>query len=87
MSVKDSLTGVFNRRFMNLFLTKKIDKAKNLGDQFSIVMCDIDHFEKCHFPKCSYLSHRFNAMLLWRYRNEKRVFYDSFIDINNLVFV
>lgn len=46
MSVKDALTGTFNRRFMNIFLAKKIEKSSAEGASFAIVMCDIDFFKK-----------------------------------------
>lgn len=46
MSVTDALTGTFNRRFMNIFLTKKVEKASHTGNSFAVVMCDIDFFKK-----------------------------------------
>jgi diguanylate cyclase (GGDEF)-like protein len=46
MSVKDPLTGVFNRRFMDIFLRKKAEKGRATGDKFVVVMCDVDHFKK-----------------------------------------
>ncbi|MFH1441630.1 MAG: diguanylate cyclase [Candidatus Omnitrophota bacterium] len=46
LSVKDGLTGVYNRRFFNVFLAGKINKIKNYTDKFSILMIDIDDFKK-----------------------------------------
>lgn len=46
MSVKDPLTGVFNRRFMNLFLKRREEKIRSTGKSFAVVMCDVDHFKK-----------------------------------------
>lgn len=46
LSVKDGLTGVYNRRFFNVFMNGKINKIKNYTDKFSILMVDIDDFKK-----------------------------------------
>jgi len=46
MSVKDGLTGVFNRRFLAAFLKKKILQAEQSNENFSLIMADVDHFKK-----------------------------------------
>jgi len=46
ISVKDALTGLFNRRFLDIFMTKKVEKCRLSGEGFSVIMADIDHFKK-----------------------------------------
>lgn len=38
----DPLTGLYNRRSMNIFLTQALESGSN----FSVIMCDIDDFKK-----------------------------------------
>lgn len=42
----DFLTGVYNRSFCYEYLLKEINKSQRLGDTFSLVMLDIDHFKR-----------------------------------------
>jgi diguanylate cyclase (GGDEF)-like protein len=42
LSTTDPLTTIYNRRFINDFLTKETERSKRLNRQFSIVMCDLD---------------------------------------------
>ena len=47
LSVRDGLTGIYNRRFMDLQLTNKIVKLKEeVYEKFSVVMIDVDDFKK-----------------------------------------
>ncbi len=46
LSTTDSLTGSYNRRFINEYLMKEIERNKRLGKTFSFVMCDIDNFKE-----------------------------------------
>ena len=47
LSTRDSLTGLFNRRFLDLKLkTQLASTYRNLEDPFSVIMFDIDHFKK-----------------------------------------
>jgi diguanylate cyclase (GGDEF)-like protein len=46
MSTVDSLTNIYNRRFINEFLIKEIERSKRLNTRFSIVICDMDDFKK-----------------------------------------
>ncbi|MFH2137742.1 MAG: GGDEF domain-containing response regulator [Candidatus Omnitrophota bacterium] len=47
LSVKDGLTGIYNRRFLDLHLNHKIDSLKNeITKKFSVMMVDIDDFKK-----------------------------------------
>lgn len=46
LSTVDPLTGIYNRRFINEFLMKEIERCTRLGKVFSVVMCDLDNFKK-----------------------------------------
>jgi diguanylate cyclase (GGDEF)-like protein len=45
LSIRDGLTGVFNRRFLNMFLFDKVSSMKQLIGKCSLLMVDIDHFK------------------------------------------
>jgi diguanylate cyclase (GGDEF)-like protein len=45
--VRDPLTDVFNRRFLNEVLAFELARASQTGQPFSLMMLDIDHFK--HF--------------------------------------
>ncbi len=45
-SLHDPLTGLANRRFMELQLEKFTELAKRYGNQVSVIMLDIDHFKR-----------------------------------------
>ncbi len=45
-SFHDPLTGLANRRLLNVQLEKSIDAAKRYGEKLSVIMLDIDHFKK-----------------------------------------
>ncbi|MFC5510803.1 GGDEF domain-containing protein [Massilia jejuensis] len=45
-SVRDSLTGAFNRRHLNAgLLEREIDRARSRGTSLTIIMCDLDSFK------------------------------------------
>ena len=44
-AIRDSLTGVFNRRFLAEALEKEISKAARENMPISIIMMDVDHFK------------------------------------------
>jgi len=46
LSTVDPVSGLYNKRFMNEFLMKEIERSKRLNKQFSIVICDIDDFKR-----------------------------------------
>ena len=46
MSTVDTLTNIYNKRFINEFLIKEIERSKRLDHPFSIVICDMDDFKK-----------------------------------------
>jgi diguanylate cyclase (GGDEF)-like protein len=45
-SIKDPLTGLFNRRYMTLIAQQEFERAKRFNQPLSVVMLDIDHFKK-----------------------------------------
>ena len=45
-SVRDPLTGLFNRRHMEAALQREAKRAKRRGNVVSMVMLDIDHFKR-----------------------------------------
>ena len=44
-SVRDALTGLFNRRYLEETLTRELGRAQRLRHPLGIVMLDIDHFK------------------------------------------
>lgn len=44
-SLHDALTGLANRRFMEIEFTKRLETAKRYREALSIIMLDIDHFK------------------------------------------
>ncbi len=44
-SMKDALTGLFNRRYMDLFAEQEFNRAKRYKESLSAIMFDIDHFK------------------------------------------
>ena len=45
VSIRDPLTGLFNRRHMDASLEREISRAKRKGTGVGIIMLDIDHFK------------------------------------------
>ncbi|RLB18493.1 MAG: diguanylate cyclase response regulator [Thermoplasmata archaeon] len=45
LSTKDQLTGCYNRGFLTEHLPKEVKRARRYGHEFSVVLCDIDHFK------------------------------------------
>jgi len=46
LSVRDPLTGIFNRRYLNEIIVTEMDRASRLRHPLSILMIDIDYFKK-----------------------------------------
>lgn len=44
-SMKDSLTGCYNRAYINESLPREIKRAQRYNNPLSIILCDIDHFK------------------------------------------
>jgi len=45
-SIRDSLTGLFNRRFVDEFLVRELALAERKTRQLSMIALDIDHFKR-----------------------------------------
>lgn len=45
-AIRDALTGLFNRRYMDEIFERELSRAKRQGFPVSIVMLDIDHFKQ-----------------------------------------
>jgi diguanylate cyclase (GGDEF)-like protein len=43
---RDGLTGIFNRRHLQVRLNTEFERGKRYGDIFSLVLFDLDHFKK-----------------------------------------
>lgn len=46
IAIKDPLTGVYNRRYLNEYLEGEIARVKRASDNLTIIACDIDHFKR-----------------------------------------
>jgi diguanylate cyclase (GGDEF)-like protein len=46
LSIRDPLTGLFNRRHMEEFLVRELRRAERMGTPVGIIMLDIDHFKR-----------------------------------------
>lgn len=46
LSITDSLTGCYNRSYLEEKLPKEVKRASRYHRKLSLVMCDIDHFKK-----------------------------------------
>jgi len=44
-SIRDSLTGLFNRRFMEAALERELHRAARSGASLALLMLDVDHFK------------------------------------------
>jgi diguanylate cyclase (GGDEF)-like protein len=44
LSITDGLTGLWNRRHLDLRCSEELDRAARFGEEFALVMCDIDDF-------------------------------------------
>lgn len=45
-AIRDGLTGLFNRRFLDETLEREVSRARREGGPLSLVMLDIDHFKQ-----------------------------------------
>jgi diguanylate cyclase (GGDEF)-like protein len=45
-SIRDQLTGLFNRRYMEESLVRELHRAQRQGSSLGIVMADLDHFKR-----------------------------------------
>jgi diguanylate cyclase len=55
MNIKDGLTGIYNRRFLQTRLNEEYQRHRRYGMKLSLIMFDIDFFKKvndCHGHPC-----------------------------------
>jgi diguanylate cyclase (GGDEF)-like protein/PAS domain S-box-containing protein len=45
-AIRDGLTGLFNRRYLDDILQREVARARRSGDPISVLMVDIDHFKQ-----------------------------------------
>jgi diguanylate cyclase (GGDEF)-like protein/PAS domain S-box-containing protein len=45
LAVRDPLTGLFNRRFLNESIDREIIRSQRAGEPLSVILMDIDHFK------------------------------------------
>jgi two-component system, cell cycle response regulator len=45
LSVRDALTGLYNRRYLERHLLRLLEQAKSTGRPLSVLLADIDHFK------------------------------------------
>jgi diguanylate cyclase (GGDEF)-like protein len=45
LSLKDGLTGLYNRRYLDLFLKNEMERAQRFERDLAVIMIDIDHFK------------------------------------------
>lgn len=46
MNMQDSLTGTYNRRFLEVYLKREFERHKRYSTPFSLIMIDIDYFKR-----------------------------------------
>ena len=46
LSVRDPLTGLFNRRYMEESMERELRRSERQGKQVGVIMADIDHFKR-----------------------------------------
>ena len=47
-AVRDALTGLYNRRYLEESLEREVSRAKRSGLPLGVMMMDIDHFKRCN---------------------------------------
>lgn len=45
-SIRDPLTNLFNRRYMEEFLSQELHRAQRAGHSVGVIMLDVDHFKR-----------------------------------------
>ncbi|MFZ2780526.1 MAG: diguanylate cyclase [Rectinemataceae bacterium] len=46
MAIHDELTGLYNRRYLNEFASREVERVKRYGGEFSVIMMDLDFFKR-----------------------------------------
>jgi diguanylate cyclase (GGDEF)-like protein len=45
LSMRDPLTGLFNRRYLEETITRELPRARRMGENVGVIVLDIDHFK------------------------------------------
>ncbi len=45
-AIRDPLTGLYNRRYLEESLGRELERARRRGGQFSVLVVDVDHFKR-----------------------------------------
>src|SRR5437667_4732106 len=45
-ALRDSLTGLYNRRYMEVSLSQQLHRARRHGTPLGLIMLDVDHFKR-----------------------------------------
>jgi diguanylate cyclase (GGDEF)-like protein len=48
LAVRDALTGLYNRRYLEETLERETSRARRGGDPLGIAVIDVDHFKRCN---------------------------------------
>ena len=62
LTVRDPLTGLYNRRGMNRLLREELDRHQHHGSPLALVICDVDHFKQVND---TYGHHVGDTVLRW----------------------
>jgi len=54
-SVRDALTGLYNRRYLDESLERELARAERTGKEIGLVLCDVDHFKRVN-DECGHLA-------------------------------
>jgi diguanylate cyclase (GGDEF)-like protein len=46
LSMRDPLTGLFNRRYLEETMGRELPRARRMGETVSVILLDLDHFKK-----------------------------------------
>ena len=44
-AMRDALTGLYNRRYLDETLAREFSRAERMGESIAVVLCDLDHFK------------------------------------------
>lgn len=73
LAIRDPLTGLYNRRFMEEELSRQLGRVRRLGQPLAVAMLDLDHFRQYnerHGHLAGDLALQSLAMLLQGFRQE-----------------
>ncbi len=45
-AIMDPLTNIYNRRYVNDFLVREIERSRRVGHRFAVIMADVDDFKR-----------------------------------------